>query len=87
MPAAILLVAGFIVLQTERTLFPVRNHRNLLRTDPRLYKILPCTLGPFFSEYYVIVSRATFITMTLDFQNGTGMFLKPLRIMVQHFHS
>jgi hypothetical protein len=47
--ASILLIAGFVPIKAEGTLFTIRDDSYLLELHANVRKIVPCSLGAFFA--------------------------------------
>src|SRR2546427_8136304 len=83
----ILLIAGFSRVRAERARLAVRHDRQLLGAYTRLDQIAACSLGSLISQHDVVVGRAPFVAMPLDFHHRSWMILQPLCIEVQCLHS
>jgi hypothetical protein len=75
MTASILLVAGFVLVGTERAILSVGNDCDLLRIHAEVHQNASGCLGPFFTKDKIVIVAAAFVTMTGNLQQRVGIVL------------
>lgn len=82
MHAAVLLPAGGIVLEAQRTVFPEARHFNLEGFQPQILKItLDASRSPF-AEHQIIFHRSDFVGAALQKNLCHAVGLEPLGVFL-----